>query len=187
MFLRMLALVSCGSLSLCAQVKKGEILTVCDLLAQRVLYIGQSVTLRGQVVGEGEGLYLQADGCRPLVTDGYTWPAPTGIWLAYPTAEQRQTGAPAPDVEQVDLRKLRDAGPGAKVYATVTGRFETRARFPMPVRGDGNVKPYGYGHLASAPAQILLTGVRDVKVVSPPAAHGRMAPSAKSQIRESRW
>jgi hypothetical protein len=164
MVLKIVALAFFGALSLHAQTKKGEPLAVCELLAQRALYGGQPVTVRGQIVGAGEGSYLQADGCAPLVTDGYTWPTPTGIWLAYPTAEQRAKGAPSPDVEQADPRQLREAGPGARVYATVTGRFETRVHFPMPLRGDGKPKPYGYGHLASAPAQILLSEIKDVTV-----------------------
>lgn len=68
-------------------------------------------------------------------------------------------------VEQLDPERIKAAGPGAKIYATVTGRLDARVHYEMVLRGDGKVVPYGYGHLNAGPAQIVYEEIKDPVIV----------------------
>jgi hypothetical protein len=167
MFGRLLSLLVLSAF-LRGQVKRSEPLKVCDVLSNLSLYRGQRISVRGQLVGGDEGSYLIGEGCRQLVTDGYTWPMPSPIDLTYPRSTRAQNSkSPTSNViiEHVDPEQLKGAGPGAKVYVTVTGRLETRVHFEMVHRGDGKVVPYGYGHLAACPAQIVYEVIKDTTIV----------------------
>lgn len=158
------ALICATSLS---QTHSAKPLTVCDVLAKLPSYRGQRIVVRGELVGEDEGSGLIGQGCQPLITDGYRWPSPSPIALTYPggPSDDTKPGAPSPRVERVDPDALRSAGAGAKIYVTVVGRLETRAPFPMVHLDGGKIRPYGYGHLAACPAQIVYEEIKDLKIV----------------------
>lgn len=110
------------------------------------------------------------EGCRPLVTDGFTWPPSIGINLedrASPLVAIGQKGTPPAKIDLIDALHLEKSGPDDKVYVTVVGRFETRLHFEMVVRGDGKTQPNGYGHLAACPAQLVYEEMKDVLVLPP--------------------
>jgi hypothetical protein len=162
------------SVFLRGQAKSPEPLTVCEVLSNLSSYRGQRISIRGEHVGGDEGSYLIGDGCRQLVTDGYSWPTPSPIALTSAGRSRSQnsrSSTPTITIEQVDTERLKAAGPGAKVYVTVTGRLETRVHFEMVLRGDGQVLPYGYGHLSACPAQIVYEEIKDFTIVSAKRQH----------------
>jgi hypothetical protein len=150
------------------QVKSPEPLTVCKVLSNLSLYRGQRICVRGELVGGEEGSALIGEGCQPLVTDGYRWSSPSPIALTYPespSVKDSKSPTPTVRVERMDPDALKEAGPGAKVYVTVIGRLDTRVHFEMVLRGDSKVVPYGYGHQAACPAQLVYEEIKDFVVV----------------------
>lgn len=147
---------------------KTEPLNVCEVLSKLSSYRGQRITVRGEFVGGEEGSVLIGGGCRPVVTDGHTWPVPTPIALTFPGSPgsgDSRAPSPKPRIEQFDSGAVKSAGPGAKVYVTVTGRLDTKAHFEMVHLDDGRVVPYGYGHLAACVAQIVYEEMKDFAIV----------------------
>ncbi len=156
------------------QIKKPEPLTVCEVLSGLAAYQGQRITMRGELIGGDEVVALIGDGCAPLVTDGYRWPMPTPISLEYPAGTRTggsQGRKSVAKVQQADSATLKAAGPGARIYVTVTGRLETRTHFEMVLRGDEKIVPYGYGHLNACPARLVYEEIRDTVVM--PADKGK--------------
>ncbi len=146
-------------------------MSVCDLLANLQKHRDTVVTVRGELSGTEEGLWLRSEKCpAPLITSGYEWRNPVGIWLTPPESKMGERSSyPAPPVSaeweaaKPLLRKYVGL-PDTRVWVTVTGVFETRAQFEIVLRGDGKKVPYGYGHLSGAPAQIVYYEFRDVDV-----------------------
>jgi hypothetical protein len=150
-------------IALWGQAQKNAPLSVCDVLSRLEFYQGKVITIRGELIGSDEVLGLMGENCRAVVTEGYRWPTPSLINLEQPA---RSGSSPMRvRIEQADSEELKAAGPGAHVYVTVTGRFETRAHFEMVRRGDGKVVPFGFGHLAACPAQIVYEEIRDPVIV----------------------
>jgi hypothetical protein len=152
-------------------------LSVCDLLTNSQQRRNTVVTVQGELIGTEEGLWLRGEKCpNPLVTSGYEWRNPVGIWLTPPESKMGERSSyPAPPVSP----EWKAAKPllekyvgllGTRVWVTVTGVFETRVQFELVLRGDGKKVPYGYGHLNGAPAQIVYFEFRDVEVKPAPAA-----------------
>jgi hypothetical protein len=146
-------------------------LSVCELLARLGQYRNIVVTARGELIGTEEGLWLRGEKCpKPLVTAGFEWQNPVGVWLTPPSSKMGERQSyPAPEVSpewraaKLVLEKYLGT-PDAAVWVTVTGVFETRAQFEIVLRGDGKRVPYGYGHLNGAPAQIVYYELKDAEV-----------------------
>jgi hypothetical protein len=135
------------------------VLSVCDLLRAGPKYKGQMVTVRGQLNGTDEGLWLVAVGCSPLKYQGQQWREKTAIFLTpigSPLAEDPQDRA-AGDRSSNPVGKVEPVNSvgtgGGEVI--VFGRFETRNQFEIVRLNDGTAHPVGYGHLEMAPAQIV--------------------------------
>lgn len=164
-------LLAVSAVACCRGAELTKPVSVCDLLADPQKHRNKVVTVRGELIGTGERLWLRGERCpKPLITSGYEWPNPIGIWLTPPESKMGERPSyPAPPVsaawkEAMPLLQKNVGLPDRRVWVTVTGNFETRQRFEMVPRGDGKVVPYGYGHLNGAPAQIVYYEFWDVEV-----------------------
>jgi hypothetical protein len=152
-------------------------LGVCEALSQPLKYDGQFVQIRGRVEGTDEGGWLVGDECPGVfVTDEHhVWPSV--ISLATPTSTKLGSTRIHPidfefDAEsdrRIDAkyRELRTRVPDKCIFLTYSGLFETRrdwanavARFP-----NGTTKVIGFGHLGTAPAQLILKSADSVEVI----------------------
>ena len=148
---------------------RAQVVSVCDVVMNRLKYDGQLINVRGVVLGTEEGMWIAAPGkCTPgLTTFGYSWP--DIIWVAPPDSPGRLH-----DVDfQLDLRNLEqidqqiramNVDPSKdRVWLTVSGLFETRVYEPTGVStsGRGNQGASGFGHMNSAPGQLLVKGEED--------------------------
>ncbi|MBN9658996.1 MAG: hypothetical protein J0H49_12505 [Acidobacteria bacterium] len=139
-------------------------LSVCEVLADLQSYRGKVISVRGQLLRGEEGSYLTSDKCaRPLETNGYTWKNPIPLSLLPGSADI------AVSAQSRERLIQASANTDKAVWVTYAGRLETRTSFEMVHRGDGQVVPYGYGHLNACPAELIFTEIRDV-VFGPSAA-----------------
>jgi hypothetical protein len=143
--------------------------SVCDLLTEPLKYDGMLVTVRGRWEGTDEGSWLVSDKCNgAFVAAGRVWPS--AIFMQSPdspsrlhsvdfkydsASERRFTG---------DNERLQKRVPKACIVWAIVGMFETRAEWFRPRVGDSRVAPtaLGFGHLSSAPAQLLMKSVLGV-------------------------
>lgn len=146
-------------------------LSVCDVLSSPMKYNSQFVTIRGVSVGTEEGWWISAGktcGASPT-TDGYKWPSM--IWV-------QTVGGPAPNLKphfhtnqsaitKVDreVRLMHFDPKTDRIWLTFSGVFETREFTAQDVgKADGQWRTAGYGHLGSAPGQLLLKTVGGLHV-----------------------
>lgn len=146
-----------------------SILSVCDVLEQRLQYDGKSVPVFGHAGHTMEGLWLTDDCGAKLLIDGEVWGY--DIWLAYsgsgePPAPNLPDGfrwnherliAPIPLLRNPNKYDLLD-DPSCErrsEWIAVFGRFETRNVFPKITYASGETRNIGFGHLGGSPAQLI--------------------------------
>ncbi len=145
---------------------KIPVVTVCEALRDRILYNGKSIVVVGRLASTDEGRWLTEDCDHKIVTEGYTW------------GNANSTTHSGPDVRPVDLPqgfkwdesslkvklkqgqstttlKVRKEYESRDSWAAMFGRFETRAPLQVARGADGKLRGYGFGHLNSAPAQLV--------------------------------
>lgn len=153
-------------------------LSVCDVLSSPMKYNGQLVTIRGVSEGTEEGWWIGADKTcpNPLVTNSYAWPSI--IWVQAVGGHEHnpkaglQTDQKALSKVDRDLRLMRIDPKTDRIWLSFTGVLETREFTPKDVgKADGQWRASGYGHLGSAPAQLLLKTVGDLHVERSTAQH----------------
>ena len=147
--------------------------TVCEILAQRVEFDGKLVRIRASVWATDEGAWFAGYGCPGAVTsDGHVWPST--IWMQVASSEMGPNTHDHPvnfasDYgSQQKLRpKLRRIGrkvPEECVIWTYTGLFESRETYPKHTYEKAPSLYIGFGHLNSAPAQLIFMTADDVNV-----------------------
>jgi hypothetical protein len=150
-------------------------ISVCDLLRDPSKYNRKTVSITGIYFPGGHGLYLKGDNCEGvLVTKEFKWPSL--VWLPVGDQDFRDRG-----LNSERLRRALDAtgvmlnreaarndkdAKVSKVIVTYRGLLETRDNFDQEVgRGpDGTWVGNGFGPGASAPAQLFIDSVENVKV-----------------------
>lgn len=139
--------------------------TVCEVISDLDAYGGKTVAVVGRLGGTDEGTWLDEENCpRPLQTNGFTWPS--ALWITTgPTAPTRAEGERLIDkdvlkkkVLEVSSRTKLRARPDHDSYAVLYGRLETRQKLETFTYPDGSVHGFGFGHLGSAPAQLVFRG-----------------------------
>ena len=139
------------------------ILSVCEVLQNRIAFNGKTVVVVGRSSGTFEGTWLAEDCPTRLNTDGYEWDG-----LISTTYDASKT-APPPSIRdfkwsQSALKtklasvkmttKLRGRGYNDK-WVAIVGRFETKERFKVWNRPSGQPIADGFGHLNASPAQLI--------------------------------
>jgi hypothetical protein len=148
-------------------------LTVCEALSHASEYDGKIVRIRGTVYGTDEGAWFFGKDCPGIyVTEGKVWPStiawtgPTQLTFIIhpinfsfdPSSRQR--------IEK-KWGRLQKHLPDSCIAVTYTGLFESwskeKARKTDP---EGHVYEIpGFGHLNSAPAQLVLKSADDVEPI----------------------
>jgi hypothetical protein len=143
------------------------VVTVCEALHDLSRYHGKSIVVVGRFGSTDEGSWLSEDCERKIVTNGYTW-ADT-ISTTYSSSEvESPPGLPKGFKWNRELltKKLKDVQKTTKLqvlkednysdkWVAIFGRFETRLPLQVVTGGSGKLMGYGFGHLNTAPAQLI--------------------------------
>jgi hypothetical protein len=154
--------------------QQGKPISVCQLLTHREDYNGRLVTVRGEVKGSSESAWLEADpDCNyKLITRGVVWPSI--VSLAYPNSRSKDpmdkadfgVDWRAEESEGAVVRKLGFNPDKDHLFETFVGLFRTHLDLDKRVNPNKQDWPrFGFGHLGTAPAQILTKTRRDPVVV----------------------
>jgi hypothetical protein len=146
-------------------------LSVCDILSDPAKYNGRLVTIRAISEGTDEGWWIGAGkACTaPLITNGYSWPSI--IWVQSIGGPQHthrpdfETDQNAVSKVDREVRRLHIDPKLDRIWLSFTGIFETREFTAKDVgNADGKWRADGFGHLNSAPGQLLLKTVSGLSV-----------------------
>ncbi len=144
----------------------GHVYSVCELLANPQQFNGKTVKVRGIVEGGMEGSWLRSDDCPERFSVGEN-SLPRGISLSY----QSEYGVAAPrkmvHIERVDrqIREMRQRVKSGFLLLTHTGVFETRTDWKLLNNGAGDKRLWGFGHLNTFPAQLVVVDIADPLIV----------------------
>jgi len=139
------------------------VLTVCEILSQRMDYNGKLVSIRASIHSTDEGVWLDGKNCPGLITsDQYAWPS----MIAVQTADAKDFTSSYEGLRKLGpkLKRLGWRGPETCIIWTYTGVFETRATYAKKSYPNGSSIYIGFGHLGAAPAQLLWKTADDVNV-----------------------
>jgi len=172
-------------------INKDQPMNVCDALQHREAYNGKFVEIRGRFYGNSIG-----DKCEPLRTERFEWPAiieiafpelsieeldPPATWSVDPNwynkkaAEASRKGANSNGSRaSKEILQFDDPAYGPSLYeylgiedqspmATLVGRFDAR---DIDLKSELFNGRFGYGHLDSLPARLVIVDVRDIVPVS---------------------
>jgi hypothetical protein len=142
------------------------VLSVCEVLDNRLAYNGKTVIVVGRIVRTMEGEWLDQECGQKLVIDGYGWPY--SISLSYyfgrppkpppakPTGFQWNSSLILAKLEEVQKTTKLWPNPRperSEEWAAVFGRFDTLEKFP-PSYPDKK-RPHGFGNQGSGPSQLV--------------------------------
>ena len=144
---------------------RGEVpvLTVCEVLANRMMYNGESIIVVGRYFAYMEGASVDGDCESNITTDGRSWS--NSLWLGNTPPDRRpppSANVPlyseyeekilqkSPSPRLADWKVVQDCEYMPGVWAAIYGRFETKISFPLIWR-----EPNGFGHLGGYVAQLV--------------------------------
>ena len=139
------------------------IVSVCQALQDRVQYHGRTIIVVGLVGASDEGQWLIGKCDHRIVTDGFSWGNIISLAVSNPKEPPLRIPPDSPwdenllEAKRKEIEKRMPAkkdNPDDKWYAIV-GRFETRIPLQTAIAGGGRIMGYGFGHLNSAPAQLI--------------------------------
>lgn len=136
---------------------------ICQVVADPFRFKGTLIEVRGVVRNRDEPT-VGSDLCpKRLVVDKITF---RNEILLEPLGKPSLSGSGKEAFAEMraDLQHIAPAS--QHVFATFVGVLETRDSFSDLVRAHGEI--FGYGHLSRAPAQLVLSDVRDISVVAKP-------------------
>jgi hypothetical protein len=134
------------------------VLSVCEVLDNRLAYNGKPVIVVGRMIRTMEGEWLDQECGKNLVIDGYGWGYSISLsyWLntvkpplPMPAGFQWDTGllsSKLKEVQRTTTLRLDFSLRYPEEWAAVFGRFDTLKKFPHH---------NGFGHLGGAPAQLV--------------------------------
>lgn len=143
-----------------------HVYSVCELLANPQQFNGKLVKVRGIVEGGMEGSWLKSDDCLERFYVGEN-SLPKAISLSY----QSEFGVAPPrnmaHIERVDrqIREKRQKAKSGVLLLTHTGVFETRTDWKLLNNGAGDKRLWGFGHLNTFPAQLVVVDIADPVIV----------------------
>ena len=151
-------------------------LSVCDALARRAEFNHKVIAIRGVFLTD-EGSWLMSNNCGTLATPEFKWPAM--IWIESSKEAQQSAGFhDEPYQTQVkninaELQKQGYDRKRHEIWLTYIGRFETFE----DLRRQGKPVGYGFGHLNSAPARLIVNEAKDLQIKPSPS----QAPMKKTE------
>lgn len=146
-----------------AQTADVPVLTVCEVLSNRLAYNGKAIIVVGAYTGWAEGSELSMECLSKLMVDGVWWS--NSITLGAMAARKELSPLKSLDPRKYEAtvlaklpqsvrtnRKLVSECSYSGVWAAAYGRFETKESFPLIRRSSAQA---GYGHLGAYAAQLL--------------------------------
>jgi hypothetical protein len=141
------------------------VLSVCEVLDNRLEYNGKTVIVVGKVVRTMEGEWLDQECGHELLIDGYGWAY--SISLSYLGSSAKAPPSKPAGFQwnsSLLLRKLEEVQKTTKLspamqplyseeWAAVFGRFDTLEK--LPISAGYPKRPSGFGQLGGAPAQLV--------------------------------
>jgi hypothetical protein len=149
-----------------SEVNSVPVLTVCEALAHASEYDGKVVQIRDRVAGGMEGAAFVGPDCPGIfVTEHKKWPSAI-VWtmpsqrdlIVHPVAFSFDWSSD--EILKKRWAVLRKRLPDRCIAATYTGMFESMSHDKLK-KSDGWMID-GFGHLNSAPAQLVLKSADDV-------------------------
>jgi hypothetical protein len=139
---------------------------VCEVLSDLPRYNGKVVIVVGRSGGTDEGSWLSQECEHPIVTNGFTWPNSISTSFVRRGVDPPVLPQDFKWNEKVLAAKLKEVQSTTKLrvlkeynysdsWVAMYGRFETRLPLQVALDGRGNLRGYGFGHLAYAPAQLI--------------------------------
>jgi hypothetical protein len=138
------------------------VLTVCEILSQRMHYNGKLVSIQARIHSTDEGAWLDGKNCPGLITtEEHVWPSMISIQTSDADFTSNYEGLRKLGPK---LKPLARRAPEGCVIWTYTGVFETRATYEKVSYPNGSSTYIGFGHLGAAPAQLLWKSAEDVNI-----------------------
>ena len=157
-----LVLFAAGLSTTIGQQPKLEPHTVCELTSNLKEYNGKTIAVVGWLGATMEGAWLLGEDCgQKLRTNDFVWP--NTLWLQLEPSAPAMARAESLIDESLVRQKLtevaaRTKSPSKQIeLAVLYGRLETMDTFETYIGGDGKVHGIGFGHLNSAPAQLVFS------------------------------
>ena len=150
-----------------AQGAEPQVISVCEALTHPNLYDHKLVAIRGLQTASMEGSWLKGENCdKAFVTNGYIWPS--GIWLEMSESARAATGILGPELESSlkrgnkELKRRGFNNDRDRLMITHIGLFEAYDDSAQEYHPDSqSTRANGFGHLNAAPAQIIVSDVKD--------------------------
>jgi ankyrin repeat protein len=146
-----------------------EVIPICALFQNLSNWKGKRVAVRGEFVSTMEGWWIGGNCQGAFVTDGYRWPVLVN--LGVPAYHSRETAelyqAKWPGVSKGEnLKGMPD------VIKTVTfvGTLRLRYDYHVTCVANGTYRVFGYGHLDSTAAELIVESILDFELAPRPDA-----------------
>jgi ankyrin repeat protein len=146
-----------------------EVIPICALFQNLSNWKGKRVAVRGEFVSTMEGWWIGGNCQGAFVTDGYRWPVLVN--LGVPAYHSRETAelyqAKWPGVSKGEnLKGMPD------VIKTVTfvGTLRLRYDYHVTCVAHGTYRAFGYGHLDSTAAELIVESILDFELAPRPDA-----------------
>jgi len=157
-----------------AQGAEPHVISACEALAHPNLYDHKLVAIRGIQTASMEGGWLKGQNCdKAFITNGYIWPSI--IWLEMSESARAAAGIQGLELESSLKRgnaKLKKRGfnnDRDRLVITYIGLFEAYDDSAQEFHPDSrSTRANGFGHLNGAPAQIIVSDVKDAVIEKGP-------------------
>ena len=146
-----------------------EVIPICALFQNLSNWKGKRVAVRGEFVSTMEGWWMSGNCQGAFVTDGYHWPVV--ISLGVPAYHSKETAdlypAKWPAVSKGENFK---GMPDVIKTVTFVGTLRLRAEYHVTCIPNGTYRAFGYGHLNSAAAELIVESIHDFELAPRPDA-----------------
>jgi hypothetical protein len=145
-----------------------QVLSVCEVLSSATRFDGKIIAVRGEQVATGEGAWLKAGSCKPLLAKGRSWPS--AIWLDMSQSRAESLGfdltALSADLARINrlMERLHFDKKRDRAILTYVGRIQIIPGIQSTVTNHETAGSMGFGHLNWAPAEIVVKAVKDLFV-----------------------
>jgi hypothetical protein len=153
-----------------AQGAEPQVISVCEALMHSNVYDHKLVAIRGTQAASMEGGSLKGENCdKAFITNGYIWPSI--IWLEMSEAARVAAGIQGPELESslkrgnAELKRKGFNNDRDRLVITYVGLFEAYDDSAQEFHPDSHsTRAHGFGHLNGAPAQIIVSDVKDAVI-----------------------
>jgi len=135
---------------------------ICDVLRDPVKWNEKMVEVSGPILAV-QNYWVMGQGCDGVLNIKETT-FPSGFVLAPLPDVQHQNSKDYEAWVKLDVLTLEATRTKRQVFATVTGRFETRDPIDSLINESAPNKYQGFGHMGGAPGQIIVKIIRNLRI-----------------------